>query len=155
MRPGKEHSDLCWGDLQLKTDSEGNRFVDFSKERQTKTCTGENPRDWERKSLKCTRTRTTQIAVLLILTRPTKIAAPPPNFLSILLLITKARNQVKSGLMPLAWSQFSKMYAQEHNKRLRTENRQTTRESQHQKAFGSEAGGEWCTARRNHSDNWI
>ena len=30
MRPGKEQRDLCWGDLQLKTDSEGNRFVEFS-----------------------------------------------------------------------------------------------------------------------------
>ena len=42
LRPGKEQRDLCWGDLQLKTDSEGNRFVEFSKERQTKTRTGEN-----------------------------------------------------------------------------------------------------------------
>ena len=45
MRSGKEQRDLCWGDLQLKTDSEGNRFVEFSQERQTKTRTGENPRN--------------------------------------------------------------------------------------------------------------
>ncbi|KAL9964319.1 hypothetical protein ACROYT_G027945 [Oculina patagonica] len=45
MRPGKEQRDLCWGDLQLKTDSEGNRFIEFNKERQTKTRTGENPRN--------------------------------------------------------------------------------------------------------------
>ena len=32
-----------------------------------------------------------------------------------------------------AWSQFSKKHAQEHDKRLRTENGQKTRESQHQK----------------------
>ena len=76
MRPGKEQRDLCWGDLQLKTDSEGNRFVEFSKERQTKTRTGENPRNLGRKNLKCTKTRTTQIAVLLILTWPTKITVP-------------------------------------------------------------------------------
>ena len=44
MRPGKEQRDLCWGDLQLKTDSKGNCFVDFSQERETKTRTGENPR---------------------------------------------------------------------------------------------------------------
>ena len=49
MRPGKEQRDLCWGDLQLKTDSEGNRFVEFSKERQTKTRTGENPRNLREK----------------------------------------------------------------------------------------------------------
>ena len=45
MRPGKEQRDLCWGDLQLKTDSEGKRFIEFNKERQTKTRTGENPRN--------------------------------------------------------------------------------------------------------------
>ena len=49
MRPYKEHRDLCWGDLQLKTDSEGSRFVEFSKERQTKTRTGENPRNLREK----------------------------------------------------------------------------------------------------------
>ena len=45
MRPGKEQRDLCWGDLQLKTDSEGNSFIEFNKERQTKTRTGENLRN--------------------------------------------------------------------------------------------------------------
>ena len=48
MRPGKEQRDLCWADLQLKTDSEGNRFIEFNKERQTKTRTGENPRKSQR-----------------------------------------------------------------------------------------------------------
>ena len=43
MRPGKEQRDLCWGDLQLKTDSD--RFIEFNIERQTKTRTGENPRN--------------------------------------------------------------------------------------------------------------
>ena len=33
------------GDLQLKTDSEGNRFIEFNIERQIKTRTGENPRN--------------------------------------------------------------------------------------------------------------
>ena len=37
-----------------------------------------------------------------------------------------------------AWSQFTKKHAQEHDKKLKTENGQKTRESQHQKAFGSE-----------------
>ena len=46
---GKEQRDLCWGDLQLKTDSEGNCFVEFNKERQTKTRTGENPRNLREK----------------------------------------------------------------------------------------------------------
>ena len=45
MRPGKEQRDLCWGDLQLKTHSEGNRFIEFNTERQTKTRTGKDPRN--------------------------------------------------------------------------------------------------------------
>ena len=51
MRPGKEQRDLCWGDLQLKTDSEGNRFIEFNIERQTKTRTGENPRNIREKNI--------------------------------------------------------------------------------------------------------
>jgi hypothetical protein len=39
MRPGKEQRDLCWGDLQLKADTEGVRFIEFSTEHQTKTKT--------------------------------------------------------------------------------------------------------------------
>ena len=52
MRPGKEQRDLSWGDLQLKTDSEGNRFIEFNIERQTKTGTGENPRNIREKKPK-------------------------------------------------------------------------------------------------------
>ena len=40
---------FVWGDLQLKTDLEGNRFVEFSKERQTKTRTSKNPRNLREK----------------------------------------------------------------------------------------------------------
>ena len=42
MRPGQEQRDLCWGDLQLKTNADRLRYVAFSTERQTKTRTGEN-----------------------------------------------------------------------------------------------------------------
>ena len=42
MRPGQEQRDLCWGDLELKTNADGLRYVKFSTERQTKTRTGEN-----------------------------------------------------------------------------------------------------------------
>ena len=45
MRPGQEQRDLCWGDLQLKTNADGLRYVKFSTERQTKTRTGENPKN--------------------------------------------------------------------------------------------------------------
>ena len=52
MRSGKEQRDLCWGDFQLKTDSEGNRLIEFNIERQTKTRTGENPRNIREKKPK-------------------------------------------------------------------------------------------------------
>ena len=42
MRPGQEQRDLCWGDLELKTNADGLRYVKFSTERQTKTRTDEN-----------------------------------------------------------------------------------------------------------------
>ena len=45
MRPGQEQRDLCWGDLELKTNADGLRYVKFSTERQTKTRTGENPKN--------------------------------------------------------------------------------------------------------------
>ena len=45
MRPGKEQRDLCWGDLELKVDAQVVRYVEFCTERQTKTRTGENPRN--------------------------------------------------------------------------------------------------------------
>ena len=45
MRPGQEQRDLCWGDLELKTNADGLRYAKFSTERQTKTRTGENTKN--------------------------------------------------------------------------------------------------------------
>ena len=45
MRPGQEQRDLCWRDLELKTNADGLRYVKFSTERQTKTRTGENTKN--------------------------------------------------------------------------------------------------------------
>ncbi|XP_052216542.1 uncharacterized protein KIAA1958 homolog isoform X2 [Dreissena polymorpha] len=46
MRIGKEIHTLCWGDVSLGIDFEtGEEFITFDTERQTKTRTGENPRD--------------------------------------------------------------------------------------------------------------
>ena len=46
MRTGKEIHTLCWGDVSLGIDFEtGEEFITFDTERQTKTRTGENPRD--------------------------------------------------------------------------------------------------------------
>ena len=47
MWGGKEHRDLCWGDIQLKediSDGEAMQYLEYT-ERQIKTRTGENPRD--------------------------------------------------------------------------------------------------------------
>ena len=47
MRGGKEHRDLCWGDIQLKediSDGEAIPYLEYT-ERQTKARTGENRRD--------------------------------------------------------------------------------------------------------------
>ena len=45
MRPGQEQRDLCWGDLELKTNANVLPYVKFSTEHQTKTRTGENPKN--------------------------------------------------------------------------------------------------------------
>ena len=42
---GRNKGTFAGGDLELKVDAEGVRYVQFSTERQTKTHTGENPRD--------------------------------------------------------------------------------------------------------------
>ena len=44
LRVCKEHRDMCWGDVQLRQITNGEEFLEYS-ERQTKTRTGENPRD--------------------------------------------------------------------------------------------------------------
>ena len=52
MRPGQEQRDLCWGDLELKTNADGLRYVKFSTECQTKTRTGEKHKKCQRKQAK-------------------------------------------------------------------------------------------------------
>ena len=64
MRPGQEQRDLCWGDLELKTNADGLRYVKFSTERQTKTRTRENTRNIREASQRCSKTLTIMIAVL-------------------------------------------------------------------------------------------
>ncbi|XP_052230266.1 uncharacterized protein LOC127844242 [Dreissena polymorpha] len=44
LRGSDEHRSLCWGDLKLCTDDEGNEYLEFE-ERQSKTRQGGNPRD--------------------------------------------------------------------------------------------------------------
>ena len=49
MRPRKEQRDLCWGDLEWKRDSKGVRFVELCRQRQAKTRTGKNLRNYRAK----------------------------------------------------------------------------------------------------------
>ncbi|XP_060554752.1 uncharacterized protein KIAA1958-like [Ruditapes philippinarum] len=44
LRSCQEHRDMCWGDISLMADDNGHEYLQFS-ERQTKTRSGENPRD--------------------------------------------------------------------------------------------------------------
>lgn len=44
LRGCKEHRDMCWGDVKLCKNSTGQEYLEFH-ERQTKTRTGNNPRD--------------------------------------------------------------------------------------------------------------
>jgi hypothetical protein len=44
LRGCKEHRDMCWGDVKLRKNANGNEYLEYF-ERQTKTRTGENPRD--------------------------------------------------------------------------------------------------------------
>ena len=45
LRGCKEQRELRWGDVVLKSESEGKQYLEYSVERQTKTRTGENPRN--------------------------------------------------------------------------------------------------------------
>ena len=45
LRGCKEQRELQWGDVTLKQDSEGKEYLEYSVERQTKTRTGEDPRN--------------------------------------------------------------------------------------------------------------
>lgn len=44
MRSAEEHRNMCWGDIKLSEDGQGQEYLEFV-ERQTKTRTGENARD--------------------------------------------------------------------------------------------------------------
>ena len=45
MRGGKEQRDLTWGDIELLTDEDGDEYLQHIRERQTKTCGGNDSRN--------------------------------------------------------------------------------------------------------------
>ena len=141
MRPGKEQRDLCWGDLQLKTDSEGNRFIEFNIDRQTKTRTGENPRNIREKKPKMyeDKSNTDRCPVNTYLAykehRTTSMMTDESPFY--LASKTKTQNLVKCsplGVNPLR----SMLKNMKRDSGLETDKK--TCKSQHKKAFGLEAG---------------
>ena len=146
MRPGKEQRDLCWGDLQLKTDSEGNRFIEFNKERQAKTRTGENPRNirenkpqmYENKS---NADRCPVNAYLAYKDhRPAAMMSDESPFY---LAVNNERpkpGQSWFKCSPLGINSLRSML-KNMGTRFRPGFRQKARKSQHKKAFGPEAGG--------------
>ena len=146
MRPGKEQKDLCWGDLQLETDSEGNRFVEFSKERQTKTRTGENPRNLREKKPQMYENKNnpdrcpinTYLAYKNY--RPADMMTDESPFYLAVNIESPKPGQKWFKCSPLGVNSLRSMLKNMiKDSGLKTDKK--TRESQHQKAFGSEAGG--------------
>ena len=128
MRPGKEQRDLCWGDLQLKTDSEGNRFIEFNIDRQTKTRTGENPRNIRETKPKMyeDKSNTDRCPVNTYLAykehRTTSMMTDESPFY--LASKTKTRKTWSNVVQMLStWSQPLEKHAQEHDKRFGPRNR--------------------------------
>ncbi len=64
MRPGQEQRDLCWGDLQLKTNTDGLRFVAFSTEPKQKHTRAKTPKMSEKSGQRCLKTSKVPNAVL-------------------------------------------------------------------------------------------
>ena len=44
MRGGREQYQLRWGDIELCTDENGDKYIQHTRERQTKTRTGTDPK---------------------------------------------------------------------------------------------------------------
>ena len=159
MRPGKEQRDLCWGDLQLKTDSKGNCFVDFSQERETKTRTGENPRKLREKKSQMYENKNNPkrcpINIYLAYKnhRPADMMTDESPFYLAVNIESPKPGQKWFKYSPLGVNSLRRMLKNMiKDSGLKTEKR--NRESQHQKAFGSEACGKGGTSKRNYSNNW-
>ena len=145
MRPGKEQRDLYWGDLQLKTDSEGNCFIEFNIERQTKTRTGENPRNVREKKPKMyeDKSNADRCPVNTYLAykehRPTSMMTDESPF-----YLAVNNENPKPGQM---WFKCSRLGVNSLRSMLKNmirdsglETHKKTCKSQHKKALGSEAG---------------
>ena len=62
LRGCKEQRELQWGDVVLKSDSEGKQYLEYFVERQTKTSTGENPRNKRQVKTRTYQNKTTESA---------------------------------------------------------------------------------------------
>ena len=77
LRGCKEQRELRWGDIVLKSDSEGKLYLEYSVERQTKTRIGENPRNQRQVKPRMYQNKTAKAAneTPFRFTKPTKISA--------------------------------------------------------------------------------
>ena len=62
LRGCKEQTELQWGDFVLKSDSKGRQYLEYSVERQTKTRTGENPKNQRQVRLRMYQNQTAESA---------------------------------------------------------------------------------------------
>ena len=62
LRGCKEQRELQWGDVVLKSDSEGKQYLEYFVERQTETSTGENPRNKRQVKTRTYQNKTTESA---------------------------------------------------------------------------------------------
>ena len=62
LRGCKDQRELQWGDVVLKSDSEGKQYLEYFVERQTKTSTGENPRNKRQVKTRTYQNKTTESA---------------------------------------------------------------------------------------------
>ena len=128
MRPGKKHRDLCWGDLQLKTDSEGNCFIEFNIERQTKTRTSENPHNIREKKPKMYEDKSNADRCLVNTYLAYKEHQPTSMMIDeslFYLAVNNKKPETWSNVVQMlsAWSQLLEKHAQEHDKRYGPRNR--------------------------------
>ena len=78
LRGCKEQRELRWGDDVLKSGREEKQYLEYSVERQTKTRTGENPRNQRQVKPRCIKTikPTSQLnETPFTCKKPTKISA--------------------------------------------------------------------------------
>ena len=147
MRPGQEQRDLCWGDLELKTNADGLRYVKFSTERQTKTRTGENTRNVRESKPKMfenldnnDRCPVTAYLAYKQHRPPEMMADDSPFYLAVNTEVPKAGKKWFK-VAPLGVNSLRLVYGEKHVSGLPSSFRQEIGQPQHKKASSLETCG--------------